>query len=181
VVSQKPQYTAPSQSTRKRGNIRVTDLPPSGGRNGDAGLGVYRAQPTHGSSGTATAQGTSHLGRVAGRREHTARPKANAFHTARLVPPRAAAPRAAPKSRAARRELPGRIFVQAGAFRNRNYANRMRRKLARMGSVQVVPVRVGGARYFRVRVGPVASARQGNRLLARVVDAGYPRAQIVID
>jgi hypothetical protein len=44
-----------------------------------------------------------------------------------------------------------------------------------------VPVRVGGARYFRVRVGPVASARQGNRLLARVVDAGYPRAQIVID
>jgi len=57
----------------------------------------------------------------------------------------------------------------------------MRRKLAGMGSVQVVPVRVGGARYFRVRVGPVTSARQGNRLLARVVDAGYPRAQIVID
>ncbi len=177
----KPRYPVPNQSARKRGNIRVTELPPSGARNGDAGQGVYRAQPAQGAGGTATSQGTSHLGRVAGRREHTARPKASAFHTAQRVPPRAATPRAEPNSRAASRELPGRIFVQAGAFRDRGNAYRMRRKLARMGRVQVVPVRVGGARYFRVRVGPVTSARQGNRLLARVVDAGYPRAQIVID
>jgi peptidoglycan lytic transglycosylase len=176
AAKQKDQYAAPSHSVRKRRNILVSDLPPSGDRNGSAGQGVYRAQPAKGSDGSAASSGASHLGRVAGRREHTARPKASAIHAARP-----AAPRVAPKSRATGSELPGRIFVQAGAFRDRGNAYRMRSRLAGMGSVQVVPVRVGGARYFRVRVGPVGSARQGNRLLARIVDAGYPRAQIVID
>jgi len=170
---------SPQLPTRKRGNIRVTDLPPNG--NKGAGQGVYRAQRSGEIGGSVESRGASHVGRVAGRREHAMRPKASAIHSARPVAPRIAPRRAAAKPRSATGDLPGRIFVQAGAFRDRGNANRMRSKLTGIGSVQIVPVRVGGARYFRVRVGPVASARQGNRLLARVVDAGYPRAQIVID
>lgn len=163
----------------KGGNIRVTDLPPKG--NNSAGQGVYLAQRPSGASGSVDSKGGSQVGRVTGRREHVMRPKASAIHSARPVGPRVASRRTATKPRSATGDLPGRIFVQAGAFRDRGNANRIRRKLTEIGSVKIVPVRVGGARYFRVRVGPVASARQGNRLLARVVDAGYPRAQIVID
>jgi peptidoglycan lytic transglycosylase len=187
----KPRISAPETTSRpvsKRGTIAVTDLPPSGGGATGAGEGVYRREAPTGSYGSSGSQGLARaqtgtgLGRVASRREHVARPMASAIHTARPVTPRAAAnSRPVLRARGTSRELPGRIFVQAGAFRDRSNANRLHSRLAKLGSVQVVPVRVGGARYFRVRVGPVASAIQGNRLLARVVGAGYPRAQIVID
>jgi len=169
---------ASTRTVQKRGGIQVSDLPPSGGDS--SGTGVYRPRAASIPNKTAGSQGNAGLGRVAGRSEHAARPKASGFHAGRPVTPQIAVRRAAPPPRRTS-DLPGRIFVQAGAFRDRGNAYRMRQRLATIGKVEVVPVRVGGARYFRVRVGPVATARQGNHLLARVVDAGYPRAQIVID
>jgi len=185
AVAKGPIYRAPklqqraaapiavSRSARNQGSIRVTDLPPSRAASSPKGAtdGIYRPKVVGGSRGGAGP------GRVVGRREHDTRTKASVIRA-----PRPAYRRPVAQSRPANgTELPGRIFVQAGAFRDRINANRMRNRLATFGSVRVVPVRVGGARYFRVRVGPVVSASQGNRLLARVVDAGYPRAQIVID
>jgi len=172
----KPRAAAPilaSRTARSRSGIQVTELPPSGaaGASKSVAAGIYRPK------GTGVSIGAAGLGRVAGRREHMARAKASVVGAPRLDNRRPV-----DRSRHANgAELPGRIFVQAGAFRDRINANRMRSRLSPFGSVRVVPVQVGGARYFRVRVGPVANASQGNRLLARVVDAGYPRAQIVID
>jgi rare lipoprotein A len=171
--------SAPQPRIRRQGNIRVTDLPPNG--NNGTEQGVHRAATPRAAGGSVASKTASNVGRVAGRREHAMRPKASAIHSARPIAPRIVARRTTAKPRSTTGDLSGRIFVQAGAFRDRGNANRIRRKLTGIGSVKIVPVRVGGARYFRVRVGPVASARQGNRLLARVVDAGYPRAQIVID
>jgi len=181
------------RTARKRSDIRVVELPPTGAATGATGAdgagsaarGSYKPRAAYepGRAGNPPAA-SGGPGRIAGRRDHVARPQASVVRAARPAPPAAArpAPPAAARPAPARQaELPGKIFVQAGAFRDRGNAYRMRSRLAPFGSVRIVPVRVGGARYFRVRVGPVASARQGNRLLARVVDAGYPRAQIVID
>jgi rare lipoprotein A len=73
----------------------------------------------------------------------------------------------------------GRIFVQAGAFAVPENAQRLRAKIAALGSVQVVPAQVNGAALYRVRVGPVTSEAEADRLLSKVVNSGYPTAHIV--
>jgi rare lipoprotein A len=74
---------------------------------------------------------------------------------------------------------PGRIFVQAGAFSVRDNAQRVRSRIAPLGSVEVMPASVNGTAIYRVRLGPVASVEQADRLLHRVVNIGYPEARIV--
>ena len=73
------------------------------------------------------------------------------------------------------------MFVQAGAFTNVANANRLRAKLAPLGRSQVVPAVVGNQRFYRVRVGPIASLAQADTVLARVVAAGHPEARIIVD
>jgi rare lipoprotein A len=73
------------------------------------------------------------------------------------------------------------MFVQAGAFTKVANANRLRIKLAPLGRAQVVPAVVGNQRFYRVRVGPIASLSQADALLARVVAAGHPEARIIVD
>ena len=74
----------------------------------------------------------------------------------------------------------GSIFIQAGAFRNASNAARLRDSLANIGQAKIVPAEVRGQRFYRVRLGPVASIEQGNRLLARIVSAGYPKARMIV-
>ncbi|MGH6930340.1 MAG: septal ring lytic transglycosylase RlpA family protein [Dongiaceae bacterium] len=73
------------------------------------------------------------------------------------------------------------MFVQAGAFTNVANANRLRIKLASLGRSQVIPAMVGSQRFYRVRVGPIASLSQADTVLARVVAAGNPEARIIVD
>lgn len=103
----------------------------------------------------------------------------------RIAPPPAASPppvvvAAKPKVVAPAAPGEGSIFVQAGAFRSAGNARRLRDALASIGQARVVPAQVRGQRYYRVRLGPVASIEQGNRLLARVVGAGYPKARMIV-
>jgi rare lipoprotein A len=77
---------------------------------------------------------------------------------------------------AARRD---RIFVQAGAFAVPENAQRVRARIAVLGSAEVVRATVNGAALYRVRLGPVASEAAARRLLTRVVDSGYPGARLV--
>jgi rare lipoprotein A len=74
-----------------------------------------------------------------------------------------------------------RIFVQAGAFSMRDNARRLQARIAPLGSVQVMTALVRGIEMYRVRLGPVASLEEADQLLARVVESGYPEAQIVVD
>jgi rare lipoprotein A len=73
----------------------------------------------------------------------------------------------------------GRIFVQAGAFAVPENAQRVRARIAALGSVEIVPT--SGSGLYRVRVGPVSSEAAAARLLSKVVDSGYPGARVVSD
>ncbi len=73
----------------------------------------------------------------------------------------------------------GRIFVQAGAFAVAENAQRVRARIAALGSAEVVAAMVKGNALYRVRLGPVASESEARRLLNKIVDNGYPTAQIV--
>ena len=73
------------------------------------------------------------------------------------------------------------LYVQAGAFAQFDNANRVRDRLTPIGQAQVSGVRVNGANLFRVRLGPVASIEEADRLLARVVAAGMSDAKIVVE
>jgi rare lipoprotein A len=76
-------------------------------------------------------------------------------------------------------ESSGQIFIQAGAFSVRGNAQRVQSRIAPLGSVEVMTASVNGTEIYRVRLGPVGSAEQADRLLHRVVGSGYPEARIV--
>jgi len=92
-----------------------------------------------------------------------------------IAPAHAETVRAVPISAA----TSGRIFIQAGAFAVPENAQRVRARIAALGSVQVLPAEVNGTAVYRVRLGPVASEAEADRLLSKVVGSGYPTARIV--
>lgn len=73
------------------------------------------------------------------------------------------------------------IYIQAGAFAQMDNANRVRQRIAGLGSAQITAVRVNGANLFRVRLGPVANVDEADKVLARVLASGLPDARIVVD
>src|SRR5216684_5221607 len=73
----------------------------------------------------------------------------------------------------------GRIFVQAGTFAVPENAQRVRARIAALGSVEIVRTAAHGTDLYRVRLGPVASEAAAARLLGKVVDCGYPGARVV--
>ncbi|MGH7031141.1 MAG: septal ring lytic transglycosylase RlpA family protein [Stellaceae bacterium] len=75
----------------------------------------------------------------------------------------------------------GRLYIQAGAFSMRENARRVQSRIAPLGSVRVMTAAVNGIEVYRVRLGPVASKEQADRLLQSVVSSGYPAARIVTD
>lgn len=73
------------------------------------------------------------------------------------------------------------IYIQAGAFTNRNNAERMERKLRAVGQVRVADADVRGVRYYRVRVGPLPDVTSADRTLKQVNRSGAADARIVVD
>lgn len=80
-------------------------------------------------------------------------------------------------------ELPKRepdMFIQVASFGNANNAKRLSRRLDRLGPVVVAPAMLEGRRFYRVRLGPIATVDQADSLLARLIKAGFPGARIII-
>jgi rare lipoprotein A len=73
------------------------------------------------------------------------------------------------------------IYIQAGAFARAENANRLKAKLANLGPVRVSGQWVNGANFYRVRIGPLGSVAEADRLLDRVLDSGVAEARIVVD
>jgi rare lipoprotein A len=73
------------------------------------------------------------------------------------------------------------IFIQAGAFANRDNASRLSDRLKTFGPAAVTPVTVAGQQLYRVRLGPLASVEEGDRTLALVVNSGHPEARLIVD
>ena len=79
--------------------------------------------------------------------------------------------------------LPGKteIFVQAGAFVRRDLAIRMKRSLASIGKAEVIKAKVGNRQFFRVRIGPINSVEDGDKVLNAVILTGNPNARLVVN
>ncbi len=75
--------------------------------------------------------------------------------------------------------VPG-YFVQVAAFADPGNAEAARRRLGSIGPVDVRPVDVAAGRFWRVRLGPLASLEDAEDLLGRVRDIGHHDARIVV-
>ncbi len=75
---------------------------------------------------------------------------------------------------------PTRIYVQAGAFSQYHNANRLKAILAEFGPTRVTAVAVGEYYLFRVRLGPMSSLPEADRMLAKIIGAGYPEARLIV-
>ncbi|GAB6053603.1 hypothetical protein JCM17960_24230 [Magnetospira thiophila] len=73
------------------------------------------------------------------------------------------------------------VYVQAAAFSVYENANRARESLSSIGPVEVHQILVNGRDWYRVRIGPFASAPEGAQALARTVTAGFSDARLVTD
>ena len=111
-----------------------------------------------------------------------------ASQTAAVVPPR---PATVLRPRLPVPELDGtvttrtvretNIFVQAGSFTRVDNALRLRARLSQLGNVYVAETIVENRRYFRVRMGPMDSVEEADRLLAVLLGNGHSDARVVVD
>lgn len=74
-----------------------------------------------------------------------------------------------------------RMYVQAGAFSRQDNADRLSAGLSSLGPTQVMTATVKGRRFFRVRIGPLATLEEADATLAKLIDGGYRDARIVVD
>ena len=74
---------------------------------------------------------------------------------------------------------PTGIFVQAGAFGQRDNAERMKAQLKGIAPVQIEQVNVGGKVLYRVKLGPIATVADADRVLSSVIKAGNSAARVV--
>lgn len=74
------------------------------------------------------------------------------------------------------------MYVQAGAFLDRVNAERLRGRLLRAEpTMQINQKVINGKTFFRVRTGPLPTVDIADATLARVIAAGHPGAQIIVD
>lgn len=73
----------------------------------------------------------------------------------------------------------GRHFVQAASFNNREFAERLGESFARLGEIRVIPAKVAGKTWYRVRVGPFSERHDADEALRAVVNEGLTDARIV--
>jgi len=77
--------------------------------------------------------------------------------------------------------LPTKIFVQAGSFTRVDNALRLRARLSQLGNVHVAETVIDERRYFRVRLGPMATVGAADELLAVLLGNGHADARVVVD
>ena len=73
------------------------------------------------------------------------------------------------------------IFIQAGSFLRRDYATRLSARLKVLGDTRVVEAMINNRNFFRVRLGPMASVEEADRLLQRLYSHGFDDARVVVD
>ena len=76
---------------------------------------------------------------------------------------------------------PSQIYIQAGAFSRPDNANRVKSRIAQLGTVKVTGVHAQGIDMYRVRLGPIPTVEEADRLLSQVVGSGLAEARIVVD
>jgi rare lipoprotein A len=73
------------------------------------------------------------------------------------------------------------VYIQAGAFQRYDNANQVSARLSSLGKTQIQPAKVASGEVFRVRMGPLASVDEADKILDMVIRSGYPDARVVVD
>lgn len=76
---------------------------------------------------------------------------------------------------------PTQIYIQAGAYAVPGNAMKVKSRLVGLGDVKVLGARVNGVNLYRVRLGPIGSVDEADKLLDRVIGTGLTEARIVVD
>jgi rare lipoprotein A len=78
---------------------------------------------------------------------------------------------------------PSRIFVQLGAFADRDNAQRILRRIeqAGMGPALIVTTRINSREIHRVRLGPLHSVADADALVERIEKLGFGMPRVAID
>ncbi|MFO1188134.1 MAG: septal ring lytic transglycosylase RlpA family protein [Alphaproteobacteria bacterium] len=110
-----------------------------------------------------------------------ARPAAVARTEIAKAPPAISGPAMSGEVRQAAMRGEPRMYVQVGSFADRTKADKLRSQLVELGPTNISQAQLSGQRFYRVRVGPVGTVEQADRVLDAVIDAGHPTARVVID
>jgi rare lipoprotein A len=108
-------------------------------------------------------------------------PPAPSASVATAAPPKVVAESAVTETVTVQPIRTSQIYVQAGAYALFDNANRTRARLSGLGPTTVEQVDQPDTTLFRVRVGPVGSVAEADRMLAVIAGAGYPEARIIVD
>ena len=73
------------------------------------------------------------------------------------------------------------IYIQAGSYGRHDNALRQVARLSGVGKAQIQQANIQGKTVFRVRLGPLSSVEEADRLLDQVVATGQPDARVVVD
>jgi len=75
------------------------------------------------------------------------------------------------------------LFLQVGAFRNRDNATRLGNKLqnAKLGDIHIMEAANTNGPIYRVRIGPLSSVDEADRVSDTLASRGYAGARVVID
>jgi rare lipoprotein A len=75
------------------------------------------------------------------------------------------------------------LFLQVGAFSNRDNAQRLSSKLqnARIGDIHIMEASNASGPIYRVRIGPLDSVDEADLLSSTLVSKGFTSTQVVID
>jgi len=103
-------------------------------------------------------------------------PRAATSHLALVAPTQAATTKAPAIAPAAN----SRMYIQAGAFSSRQNAETLKAKLTQFGTVNIDTAQVHGTNVYRVRIGPIATTGEADRLLGDVVKS-VPQARLAFD
>jgi rare lipoprotein A len=76
---------------------------------------------------------------------------------------------------------PSQIYIQAGAFAVPGNAQKVKSRLDGLGTVNVTGATINGVQIYRVRLGPIGSVDEADKLLDRVLATGISEARIVVD
>lgn len=73
-----------------------------------------------------------------------------------------------------------KIYVQAGAFTSKENADRLVAKLTKLAPSSVTQAVVNGTNFYRVRLGPISSADEADRILQKVMPQSN-KAKITVE
>ena len=75
-----------------------------------------------------------------------------------------------------------KLYLQVGAFTDKNNANKLHKRLSRMFKQQQIHSEFASEKnIYRVRIGPLASVAAADKLTIYLNNKGIPTAQIIID